>query len=99
MTKNTWKDVEKGAILKNPGSAREYRTGDWRSQRPVYDQNRCIKCGVCYLYCPDAAIKIREDGYIEIDDYYCKGCGICARECWTGAFTMVPEGEEGIKKK
>jgi len=97
--KDTWKDVEKGATITRPGSAREYKTGDWRSQRPVYDQNRCIKCGVCYLYCPDAAIKIRPDGFIEIDEYYCKGCGICSRECITGAFKMVPEGKEEAKKK
>jgi pyruvate ferredoxin oxidoreductase delta subunit len=24
--------------------------------------------------------------------YYCKGCGICARECWTEAIKMVEEG-------
>jgi pyruvate ferredoxin oxidoreductase delta subunit len=22
---------------------------------------------------------------------YCKGCGICARECWTGCIKMVEE--------
>jgi pyruvate ferredoxin oxidoreductase delta subunit len=97
--KDTWKDVEKGAVVTRPGSAREYKTGDWRSQKPVYDQDRCIKCGVCYLYCPEAAIKIKEDGFIEIDEYYCKGCGICARECITGAFKMIPEGKEEAKKK
>lgn len=96
--KDTWKDVEIGAVVKKPGSARAYKTGDWRSQYPVYDKNRCIKCGVCYLYCPDAAIKVTSEGFIEIDDYYCKGCGICSRECITGAFTMVPEGEEAKKK-
>jgi Pyruvate/2-oxoacid:ferredoxin oxidoreductase delta subunit len=23
--------------------------------------------------------------------YYCKGCGICARECWTEAIKMMEE--------
>ncbi len=23
---------------------------------------------------------------------YCKGCGICAHECWTGCIAMVEEG-------
>jgi pyruvate ferredoxin oxidoreductase delta subunit len=23
---------------------------------------------------------------------YCKGCGICAHECWPGAITMVEGG-------
>jgi pyruvate ferredoxin oxidoreductase delta subunit len=41
------------------------------------------------------AIKITEDGYIEHDLYYCKGCGICAEECPTDAIAMVDE-EEGV---
>jgi pyruvate ferredoxin oxidoreductase delta subunit len=36
--------------------------------------------------------KTAED-YFEADLYYCKGCGICAQECFTGCITMVPEEE------
>lgn len=93
MPNRTWKEMKPGALVEEPGSAREYRTGDWRSQRPIYDKERCVRCGVCYLYCPDMAIKILPDGTVEVDDFYCKGCGICARECVTGAFKMVPEAE------
>ncbi len=31
------------------------------------------------------------EGYWEADMDYCKGCGICAGECWTKAITMVEE--------
>ena len=48
----TWKDLEIGAIATEPGSASQYRTGDWRSQKPIYDFKRCIKCGMCYEMCP-----------------------------------------------
>ena len=89
MAERTVKDIEVGFVVP-PGGARNYRTGDWRSQKPSYNCDRCVKCGVCYVFCPDAAIKIRADGYVEVDEFYCKGCGICARECWTGAFKMVP---------
>jgi len=89
----TWKDLEIGAIVTEPGNASKYRTGDWRSQRPVFDLDKCIKCGLCYVFCPEGCIRQNEEGYFEADLYYCKGCGICARECPSGVITMVEEKE------
>jgi pyruvate ferredoxin oxidoreductase delta subunit len=88
-----WKELKVGCVIDEPGNAAVYRTGDWRSQRPVYNKDRCIRCGTCYIFCPDMAIKILADGYIEHDLYYCKGCGICVEECPTDAITMVDEEE------
>ena len=85
----TWRDLEIGGIVTEPGNASQYQTGDWRSQKPTYDFDRCIKCGLCQLFCPDGCIEPNPDGYFEADLYYCKGCGICARECWTKVITMV----------
>ncbi|MDP2729450.1 MAG: pyruvate synthase subunit PorD [Dehalococcoidales bacterium] len=97
MTKSeselTSKDIEIGAIVTEPGSARQYQTGTWRSERPVVDFSKCIKCGLCYVFCPEGCIAEREDGYFTADLYYCKGCGICAEECPTDAITMVEEEE------
>jgi len=89
----TWKDFEIGCIVTQPGSASIYRTGDWRSQVPVYDFTKCIKCGVCAIYCPEGCIKPNENGYFEADLYWCKGCGICPHECPTGVISMVEEKE------
>ena len=89
----TWKDISVGCIVPDAGSASQYKTGDWRSQRPVRDDSKCIKCGVCYMYCPEGCIHQNADGYFEADLYYCKGCGICAKECWTGVIKMVQEEE------
>ena len=89
----TWKELNVGCVIDEPGNAATYRTGDWRSQRPVYNKDRCIRCGTCYVFCPDMAIKIIQDGYIEHNFYYCKGCGICAEECPTGAIAMKDEEE------
>ena len=89
----TWKDLEIGSIVTEPGSARQYKTGDWRSQKPIRDNNKCIKCGICYIFCPEGCIEQDSDGYFEANLFYCKGCGICARECWTQAITMVEEVE------
>ncbi len=76
-----------------PGSSSEYHTGSWRAKRPVWDNAKCIKCGVYYIYCPEGCITEREDGYFEANLDYCKGCGICPHECWPGAIKMVNEEE------
>jgi len=87
----TWRDFDVGCIVTEPGSAAAYRTGDWRSQRPTYDFSRCLKCGMCQLFCPEGCIKMNDAGYFETNLYYCKGCGICARECPTYTITMQEE--------
>ncbi|MEE9583246.1 MAG: 4Fe-4S dicluster-binding protein [Dehalococcoidales bacterium] len=100
----TWKDLEIGAIVTEPGNTRQYRTGvwrfmhpvhsrtgDWRSQWPNYRFYKCIKCGLCWIFCPEACIYQNDEGYFEADLYYCYGCGICDKECPTGVITMVEE--------
>jgi pyruvate ferredoxin oxidoreductase delta subunit len=89
----TWKDLEIGAIATEPGSADYYGTGDWRSRRPTYDFSKCIHCALCQTYCPDGCIHQNPDGTYEADLFYCKGCGICARECPKQVITMVEEKE------
>jgi len=59
-----WQELELGATLITPGNSDEYKTGDWRSMRPVVDNKKCIKCGTCYVFCPDAAIYETEEGFL-----------------------------------
>lgn len=87
----TWKDIPVGSIVHEPGNASEYQTGDWRSQRPVLDKEKCIKCGICAMYCPEPCITKDDEGYYVADLYYCKGCGICAHECPKDAIIIVKE--------
>ena len=89
MDQYKWHELNVGCVIDEPGSAAEYKTGGWRVQKPVWDDLKCIKCGVCWMFCPDAAIYQKKDGYFEANMDYCKGCGICARECWPGAIKMV----------
>jgi pyruvate ferredoxin oxidoreductase delta subunit len=91
MNQITWQELEIGAAVSETGSSREYKTGTWRSLRPVVDKAQCIRCGVCWLYCPDASIVQSEEGHFEADLDYCKGCGICARECPVGCISVVGE--------
>lgn len=82
-----------GNIATEPGNAKQYRTGYWRSQKPEVDTKRCIKCGMCYIFCPEGCIKPDSENYFKADLYHCKGCGICARECFPKAIKMVEEEE------
>ena len=87
-----WQEVNPGCIVFEPGSARSYLTGGWRAQKPIWDNAKCIKCGVCYLFCPEGCISEDVEGCFTADLNYCKGCGICAHECWPRAIRMEEEG-------
>jgi len=65
-------------------------TGSWRSHKPVIDQIKCTKCGLCQIFCPEASIDKMEEAFV-IDYRYCKGCGICENECPAHAITMERE--------
>ncbi|RLG46872.1 MAG: pyruvate ferredoxin oxidoreductase [Thermoproteota archaeon] len=69
----------------------EYKTGDWRVFKPVIDGEKCVKCGLCWMFCPDMAISWDGEGVPEVDYDFCKGCGICANECPVHAIEMVRE--------
>ena len=64
--------------------------GDWRSMRPIVDRDKCVKCAVCWLYCPVQCI-VERPAWFDIDLRTCKGCGICAVECPHRAIVMVAE--------
>jgi NADPH-dependent glutamate synthase beta subunit-like oxidoreductase len=65
-------------------------------ERALAEAGRCFSCGTCVLcdncvaVCPDLAVKRSGDGYVVLADY-CKGCGLCVKECPTGSMEMVEE--------
>ncbi len=87
----SWKKLDLGIVIRTPGNAAELKVGDWRSMRPVTDFGKCVKCGKCYIFCPDMVYARNEQGYYEQNYYHCKGCAICSHECPTNAITMVEE--------
>jgi len=66
------------------------KNAGWRTFRPVVDHDACVFCLRCYLVCPDGTI-FKNDGKINVDMDYCKGCGVCAYECPKDAIKMEKE--------
>lgn len=83
--------LTKGAVITEPGSTIKNKTGGWRTLKPVVDNSKCIKCGICWKYCPDSCINIDKKTGAIIDYDFCKGCGICANQCPVNAIKMVKE--------
>ena len=65
--------------------------GSWRKNIQKFDNRKCIKCGLCWLQCPDNAIKEIKDGFYKPDLRLCKGCFICAKICPVKCIEMVRE--------
>lgn len=88
-----WQVLDRGPVIPGATSV-AYRTGDWRQERPVLDLDRCVHCMLCWLYCPDSAIRAAGGRVVDIDYDHCKGCGVCAAVCppRASAIRMVPEG-------
>lgn len=74
-------------------------TGAWRILRPVINQERCSRCGLCHTYCPDGAISNDKNGYPCIDYSHCKGCLICLVQCSLHAIESTPEQSPAHHKK
>lgn len=66
-------------------------------EEALAEAGRCFSCGTCtecdncFHYCPDLAIKRVEGGGYAVLTDYCKGCGICVKECPTGSMLMLEE--------
>ena len=89
-----YKEHPAAEVIPAGGTADDYETGGWRSERPDWHEEKCTHCMICWVFCPDSSIKVSNRKMYAIDYDHCKGCGICAQECPTNAIDMVPEGEE-----
>ena len=72
--------------------------GGLDAETALYEARRCMSCGNCFGcdncfgVCPDnAVLKLAGAHSYAIDYDYCKGCGLCAAECPSGAIEMEPE--------
>ncbi|HIY44040.1 MAG TPA: 4Fe-4S dicluster domain-containing protein [Candidatus Helicobacter avistercoris] len=85
---------EKRAYTEN--SSKQASVAHWRVQKPVHNNNICINCFNCWVYCPDGAILARDEKLSGVDYVHCKGCGVCVQVCPTNpkSLLMFDENEE-----
>ena len=86
-----WQELTPGGEIYEGGTARLTITGEWRSNVPVWEQDKCKQCLLCAPFCPDASIPVRDGNRLDFDFDHCKGCGICANACPFGAIRMEQE--------
>jgi len=78
-----------GGTICDAGNSKYFKTGDWRSIKPIFITENCKQCGLCFPVCPEDAIPVNADKKREDFDYdMCKGCGVCAKVCPFGAIKM-----------
>ena len=95
IDKNTpWQDMTPGGTIYDGGNSVEFKTGDWRSQTPIYISEKCKQCGLCFPVCPDDAIPVKDGNRGDFNYDYCKGCGICAKVCPFKAIEMKEGGHK-----
>ena len=86
---SSYKEMTTGGTVYEAGNSREFKTGDWRSVKPIYIEEKCKQCGLCFPVCPDDAIPVNKEQKREDFNYdFCKGCGICAKVCPFDAIEM-----------
>lgn len=49
--------MEIGAVIKHD-IKKAPRTGNWKYMKPEVDEKKCIGCGTCVKFCPEACIDL-----------------------------------------
>lgn len=86
--KSPWQDITPGNQIYGAGTSKDFMTGEWRTQTPVLDTEKCTQCLLCTPVCPDSCIPVKDMKREDFDLEHCKGCGICAKACPFGAISM-----------
>ena len=87
----TWDDLAPGGVV-TPSEVVQPHTGGWRTGlRPEVDLDGCVNCLLCWLYCPDSAVRLDGTTFVGFDYDVCKGCELCVAVCPAGSIRMVPD--------
>ena len=67
-----WKPEEfpTGYVCPEGGTSTNCYTGGWRSNRPIWDSEKCSNCMLCWAYCPDSSIEVKDGAMTGIDLFH-----------------------------
>ena len=81
-----------------PGGTTKFEKRKISEDIPVWNKEKCIKCGMCALVCPHAVIRPFElpngEFIISISGADCTGCGLCINTCPKDALSFGKYDEE-----
>ncbi|MEE1114090.1 MAG: 4Fe-4S binding protein [Eubacterium sp.] len=94
INENTpWTEMPEGSHIYAAGTSAMFNTGEWRTNTPVFLEDKCKQCLLCAPVCPEISIPVKDGKRLAFDYDHCKGCGICAKVCPFDAIVM----KEGIE--
>ena len=83
------KEAGKGYVPERNPYFKKFTT---RTMRPVIDFDKCVKCTLCWIQCPDSCFDVMPDGTYDANMEACCGCGVCEAVCPVeSCITMVNE--------
>lgn len=81
-------ELTEGLMMFAQATSKDFKTGEWRTNTPVFCAEKCKQCLLCAPVCPDSAIPVKDSKRSDFDYDHCKGCGICEKACPFGAIEM-----------
>lgn len=86
-------DLTEGLQMFAGGTSAAFNTGEWRTDTPIFIEEKCKQCLLCAPVCPDSCIPVKNGRRLEFDYDHCKGCAICMKVCPFDAIIM----KEGVE--
>ena len=81
-------ELTEGLMVFNGATSKLFKTGEWRTNTPIFKADLCKQCLLCAPVCPDSCIPVKDGKRLEFDYDHCKGCGICEKACPFHAIEM-----------
>ena len=56
--KSTYDELTEGLHMYAAATSKQFNTGEWRTNTPVFNEEKCKQCLLCVPVCPDSSIPV-----------------------------------------